>query len=336
MQNEIHNSTYITCFVPKTSDLTGQLLLNNKTVDRYHFSTKDSPHLISTPFTTQATRSSLRGCKVQNFPGGVYLQTLYKWVCYHMLWFPPSEQKTVLIPGSCVCRARIQFQDCLLLVHLCFWRSPDLLKLLWQCWQLKLMVVAVKYLCDWDWLPPDALWLPTLHLCRLRSPDLLKLLWQCWQLKPVVVAVELLHDWDWLPPDVLRLPTIHLCLLRSPDLLNLRWQCLQSKLVPVGCGWLTLLLFVIWIRAGSFIGDGSDVESDSDLFVKVAVEAISLALCTEESWLLKLICVILGCWNECCTEVETLCWSLGPSWNELLSSWSSPSLQSGCSWPTAW
>ena len=47
---------------------------------------------------SEATRSGLRGCQFQNFPGGAYPQTRYVWVHYHMLEFPPSVKNPVLIP----------------------------------------------------------------------------------------------------------------------------------------------------------------------------------------------------------------------------------------------
>ena len=47
---------------------------------------------------SEATRSSLRGCKFQKFPGGACPQTPLVWKHYRMLEFPPRQKESYINP----------------------------------------------------------------------------------------------------------------------------------------------------------------------------------------------------------------------------------------------
>ena len=50
-------------------------------------------HLLAVTVVSEATRSSLRGCKFQNFPGGACSQTTLVWVCLPHAMISPLWQK---------------------------------------------------------------------------------------------------------------------------------------------------------------------------------------------------------------------------------------------------
>ena len=74
-------------------------------------------NLLAVNVVLDATKSSLRGCKFQNFPGGACLQTTLVWVCYRTLWFPPSDKKSCIKPW-------LWYSQYMLVVNLLSWVIP--------------------------------------------------------------------------------------------------------------------------------------------------------------------------------------------------------------------